>query len=265
MEVRDQGARVPEGVGEALRSGQPQPLDERAGRRPPGRPVRVVDRVGPSGGRRARVGLRETELPVDRVEDEGVHASPRGVDEDGGGAVEDVAGRDLPRSGAQHRPGGIGLARPGSGTDAEDRPDHPGHVGVEGAVERVDAHRESVRRGGVRPHDRRLQLLGGGDRYDAGGLERLQQEVVRPDVEPAHPVAGGVDLARLAQETVERRARDLARERDPRPRERLEDGDEVGRERRAPGRRRPEVLGERRRGGRPAGGHSRALTAWPPN
>jgi len=50
-----------------------------------------------------------------------------------------------------------------------------------------------------------------------------------------------------------------------RTRERFEEGDKAGRGRRAPGRGGPEVLGERRRVGRPAGAHSRALTACPPN
>ena len=60
-----------------------------------------------------------------------------------------------------------------------------------------------------------------------------------------------VDVARLPQVTVEGRPGDLARQPGPRPRERLENGGEVGCERRAPSLRAPEVLGECRRETRP--------------
>ena len=80
-----------------------------------------------------------------------------------------------------------------------------------------------------------------------------------------HAVAVLVDVAGLSQGAGEGRPGNLARQLDPGSRERLEDRDEGGRERRAATGWGPEVLSERGRPARPGGRHSRALTACPPN
>ena len=145
-------------------------------------------------------------------------------------------------------------------------PSDSGHVGVEGAVQRIETHRQVPGRAGAGPHDRRRQLLGRDDRHHAGCLESRQQEVVRPHVEPPHPVAVRVDGADLPQLARERRPGDLTPEPRPRVGERLENGDQGRGERR---RRRPRAARRcsARVGWMPlrADRHSRARTAWPPN